>query len=256
MTSTLVIQSHTDPLPHVWLRRCIETVQQWCHQNNYQYRWMGDELLDGLEQSLLKKVEDQIVVASDLGRLHAIRTGLETHDRVVWLDTDFLVFDATNFVLPSANDNPLNYRVGREVWVQEDQTNPAKLKAYVKVHNAFLLFDRGNSFLDFYIEHATKMLRECTGKIPPQFIGPKLLTAIHNVIGCPVLETAGMLSPSVIDDLLSDGERCCALNLMHKRSQSNLAGANLCSSLVGQSSESERNMNRLIDLLLSLPDGL
>jgi hypothetical protein len=67
-----------------------------------------------------------------------------------------------------------------------------KLRAYVKVRNAFLMFRKGNHFLDFYTATAQRLLRLNQGSMPPQFIGPKLLTALHNVAICPVMETAGM----------------------------------------------------------------
>ena len=65
--------------------------------------------------------------------------------------------------------------------------------------------------------------------MPPQFIGPKLLTAIHNVIQCPVQETAGMLSPAVIQDIVNGGGD--AIDLFIKKSPTNIHAANLCSSL-------------------------
>ena len=39
--------------------------------------------------------------------------------------------------------------------------------------------------------------------MPAQFIGPKLLTALHNIALFPVVETASMLSPAEIRDLLA-----------------------------------------------------
>lgn len=255
MSSTLVIQSHRDPLPFAWLKSCITSVKNWSTESGYHYRWLGDELLAPVSDNIRAKTKALPVIASDLGRLYALREGLKTYERAVWLDADFLIFDPENFRLPAAENMPLDYLLGREVWVQSDPERPNKLKTYTKVHNAFLLFDRTantntNSFLEFYLSHAKKLLIECNGNIPPQFIGPKLLTAIHNVVGCPVFEQAGMLSPAVIDDLLSNGTLCCALNLMLKRSSTSLAGANLCSSLTDDSQASETKMAKLVHQLL------
>ena len=254
--STLVIQSHTDPVPYEWLTRCIESVRKWSDANQFDYRWIGDELFDEVDPKIIEKVGEQKVIATDLARLYALKQGLETYDRVIWLDADFLVFEPEKFLLPSPENLPMKYMVGREVWVQQDQEHVGKLKCYVKVHNAFLMFDRDNSFLDFYIEHARRLLLDCEGSIPPQFIGPKLLTAIHNVVGCPVLETAAMLSPEVIDGLLSEDDKSSALELFLKRSKVRPAGTNLCASLVGQRENSNRKMMRLIDLLISVDNPL
>ena len=249
--STLVIQSHTHPLPYQWLERCIESVRKWSDENQFDYQWIGDELFGLINPKIMDKVGEQKVIATDLARLYALKEGLETHDRVVWLDADFLIFSPEKFLLPNPENLPLKYMVGREVWVQQDQQYPSKLKCYVKVHNAFLMFDRGNSFLDFYIEHAEKLLSECEGPMPPQFIGPKLLTAIRNVIGCPVLETAGMLCPEVINDLLSENGRNDALELFLNKSKVYPAGANLCISSVHRKDISHQQLVSLIDLLIN-----
>ena len=85
------------------------------------------------------------------------------------------------------------------------------------------------------------------GSMPPPFIGPKLLTALHNIVQCPVLETAGMLSPLVIRDLLQGGGK--ALDLFFRKSPVEIYGANLSASLVAKEGFSEGDMNRLIELL-------
>jgi hypothetical protein len=158
-------------------------VSDWCALNSYEYRFLGDELFEGVPGVLLEKTQDQVVIASDLARLRVLQDALnEGYQAVVWLDADFLIFNAAAFVLP---DSP--YAVGREVWVQQD--NNDKLRVYNKVHNAFLMFRQGNSFLDFYAETAQRLLARNQGMVPPQFIGPKLLTALHNVAVLPVLET-------------------------------------------------------------------
>lgn len=245
MPHTLVIQSHRTPLPYAWLTRCLDSVRGWCESNRFAYRFLNDELFDGVQADLLEKVAHQKVIASDLARLkvlqQALREGFET---VLWLDADFLVFDPDNFVLP---DSP--YAVGREVWVQHDKL--AKLKVYKKVHNAFLMFRRGNGFLDFYAETAERLLRQNQGGMPPQFIGPKLLTALHNVCQMPVMESAGMLSPLVIKDIVQgEGE---ALKRFVGQSPQPIAGANLCLSSREREEVSNAGMEQLIGLLTGKP---
>jgi len=255
-SKTLVIQSQSQPLPFTWLQSCLESVIDWCKSQDYEYRFYGDELFEFVDPILVKKFSDQTVIVTDLARLLAIRESLnQDYDRVLWLDADVLIFSPEQFQLPEIWELPEGYMVGREVWVQASLDTPPKLKAHVKVHNAFLLFDRGNSFLDFYIDQAERFLRQCSNDVPPQFIGPKLLTALHNVIQCPVMESAGMFSPEVIKDLLSGDERTGALELMHKRSSSPVAAANLCSSLVGEKGNrvelSHAQMKQLIAKLLA-----
>lgn len=219
----------------------MDTVRLWCTNNAIDYRFLYDELFDCLDSGLLDKLSRHRVIASDLARLKVLRAALDDGaDAVVWLDADFLVFDQENFALPDAP-----YAVGREVWVQHDQRG--KLKAYKKVHNAFLMFCQGNAFLDFYIETAERLLRKQEGGIPAQFIGPKLLTAIHNICQLPVMESAGMLSPLVIRDLLQGGGE--ALRMFHAKSPAPLAGANLCASSCDSGEVNGDEMGRLVDVL-------
>lgn len=240
--NTLVIQSHRSPLPYPWIQRCLASVSQWCVLNGYEYRFIGNELFDCLPPALNDRRYLPTVVASDLARLLTLNDALnEGYETVVWLDADFLIFNFSEFAIP---DQP--YALGREVWVQNDKND--KLKVYKKIHNAFLMFRRGNSFLSFYAETAERLLLLNQGAMPPQFIGPKLLSALHNVAQLPVMETAGMLSPMVIHDVIHT--RGPALNLFLQHSVQDLAGANLCVSSCESNDVSEREMELLIDALV------
>ncbi len=171
---TLVIQSHRQPLPYSWLAPCVDSVQSWAKQQNYDYQFIDDALFDTLPPWVLEKTSAQKVIASDLARLKCLQQFLTAgYQRVVWLDADFLVFAPDNFQLPESSQLTERYALGREIWVQpkpdeqKAEQEPAKnkatkFKAYKKVHNAFLLFDaqfgQRNSFLDFYTTHAERLL--------------------------------------------------------------------------------------------------
>lgn len=241
MPRTLVIQSHRSPLPYAWLETCLRSVRGWCELNGYEYRFIGDELFDPVPATLLKKTSEQRVIATDLARLLTLQSALEEgYDCVVWLDADYLIFNPAEFILPEQPS-----AVGREVWVQHDRSD--KLKVYKKVHNAFLMFRRDNSLLDFYSDTASRLLAANKGPMPAQFIGPKLLSALHNVVSLSVLESAGMLSPMVIRDLLQgSGE---ALELFSLHSPMPITAANLCVSSCDSKQISEQQMKSVIDLL-------
>lgn len=242
MSNTLVIQSHRSPLPYSWLNQCLGSVRRWCELNQYEYQFLGDELFDGIPADLREKLNGLKVVASDLARLNVLHVALsQGYETVVWLDADFLIFNPEKFVLPDDN-----CAVGREVWVQLDEQN--KLKVYKKVHNAFLMFRQGNCFLPFYTETAERLIRKNQGGIPPQFVGPKLLTALHNVIHLPIMELAGMLSPQVNKEIVQGGGE--ALNLFNKHSPCPIAGANLCISSREKDDLTCADMEQLITILL------
>jgi len=243
MPATLVIQSHRLPLPYAWLQPCLDSVASWAQAKGYDYQFLDDQIFDLLEPELVEKTRAQPVITSDLARLKSLQQGLlEGYACVIWCDADFLIFKADKFNLPQAD-----FALGREVWVQPGEQG--KLRAYIKVHNAFMMFRQGNHFLDFYTDTAQRLLRLTQGGMPPQFIGPKLLTALHNIVICPVMESAGMLSPAVIRDLLAGGGK--ALDLLHDKSPVSLAGANLSSSLTEREGITEAQMESLVQYLLS-----
>ncbi|WP_405236251.1 hypothetical protein [Lentisalinibacter orientalis] len=242
MRRTLVLQSHRDPLPAPWLTRCLASVEAWAGAAGYDYRYIDDELFDPVPDHLRERLRGQPVVASDLARLLALRAALdEGFEAAVWCDADFLVFDPERLALPAES-----YAVGREVWIEG--RGPGRTpRARVKVHNAFLLFRRGNPFLDFCIDAVERLLGAHSGPYPPQFVGPKLLTALHNIVGFPVAERAGMLSPPVIRDLAAGGGPC--LDLFRARSPEPAAGANLCASLAGGREMADSQVNEAITRL-------
>lgn len=242
-SSILVFQSHKDPLPYRWLRLCLDSVRDWAESCEFDYRFVNDEtLFNAVPMALLEKTASQKVIATDLARLRLLQAGLEAgYQAVIWCDADFLIFNPDNFNLPD-----FDYALGREVWVQSDEVG--KLKAFNKVHNAFLMFRQGNHFLDFYADTAERLLRLNQGGMPPQFIGPKLLTALHNIVKCPVMETAGMLSPLVIRDLLDGGGK--ALDLFRLKSRVEIYGANLSCSLIDREGLDEIDVIQLIEVLI------
>ena len=245
MRTTLVVQSHRNPLPYAWLRFCLDTVADWARENDFDYQFVGDELFDPVEPELLEKIGDRRVIATDIARLQLLRQGLANgYECVVWCDADFLIFDPGNFDLPRGD-----CAFGREIWVQRDDRGG--LRAYPKLHNAFLLFRRGNPVLDFYLDTAQRLLRLNQGGMPPQFIGPKLLTALHNIACFPVFDRAGMLSPPVMRDILSGGGP--ALDLFLQKSPCPPAAANLSSSLIEAESFTQAEMATLIRTLLKDP---
>ncbi len=242
MNATVVIQSHRAPLPQAWLEPCLESVRDWAAARDFDYRFVGDELFASIAPAIRAKTREQLVIAADLGRLHQLGQALaDGYACAIWCDADFLIFAPDAFELPETA-----FALGREVWVQDEA---GRLKVYRKVHNAFLMFRRGNAFLDFYADSAARLIGLNRGGMPPQFIGPKLLTALDNLVQCPVMEAAGMLSPRVLEDILAGGGP--ALTLMLERSDIAPAGANLSASLAAASGLDDARMQAVIDRLLA-----
>ncbi len=242
---TLVLQSHRLPLPHAWLGACIDSVRDWCRLRGYRHEFLDSGFFDPVPTALLEKTRDRPVIASDLARLRWLQHFRDRgHERVLWMDADVLVFDPERLVLP---DGPS--AVGREVWIDRDRRG--RLKAWRKVHNAFLSFGPGDSLLDFYADSAERLLAEADGPMPAQFIGPKLLTALHSLSRFPVLETAALFSPLLLRDLLDDDAAAGAIDLFTQHSDAAPAAANLCCSSVNGGQLDDARMQQAVDRLLA-----
>lgn len=242
MPETLILQSHTQPLPYSWLNDCLASVRQWAHSQSYDYRFIDDELFEVLPVDLAFLHGTYPVIASDIARLTWLSKFLQQgYQRVIWMDADFLIFDQAF----SLSDDDVCF--GREVWIQPDKKTG--LKVYKKIHNAFLQFSQGNAFLDFYIHSATQIVRRFTGHMPAQLVGPKLLSAFHNIVSFPVNETAAVLSPVLIQGLLNDDDE--VIKTWKKHSQVSPHAVNLCASSCVRGELSEADMQRVIALLTS-----
>lgn len=239
--TTCVLQSHRSPLPHAWLARCLKSVSDWARSRGFSYHFLGDELFDALPEDLVQRTDLSPVIKSDLARLRVAQAWLGEYDTVIWLDADVWV------VAPDHLDVPVGQScVGRENWVQRD--NQGKWRNFRKVHNAAMVFHRGDSLLAFYADTAERLLRANQAAMPAQFIGPKLLSSLHNTAQLSVWESVGMMSPWVGLDLLgaSDGR---ALKMMREAHQTPVAALNLCSSSCQRGELSDDQMSAIIDVL-------
>ena len=176
----------------------MDSVQAWAGMVGAEYRFLDDALFQYLPDGLRHKLLTQKIIATDLARLFWAQAVLDSGaDRVIWIDADVLVFDPSALVPADTG-----HAFGREVWVQGSLSRP---KAYRKIHNAYMLFTRGDPVLPFYLHTATRMADKVTLPVVPQFIGPKLLTALHNIADFTVEERVGMISPMAAQDSIKGG---------------------------------------------------
>ena len=232
MTDTVVIQSYrTDNVPD-WIDTCQASVRDWAAVRGWDYRFVGDEILDLVPDWYQQRAQGRMPVITDLGRLILARETLQAGSpAAIWVDADVMIFDAHQFTVDIAFD----YAFCREIWVQPGASGG--LKIYRNVHNAVCLFRQGNPMLEFYIHACQSVMKrvqtEGAGGVPNQIVGTKLLTAMHNIVGFPLLDDVGMASPLVLRDLAVGGG--AALDRLQTESPSPLKAINLCGSLVGQS---------------------
>lgn len=247
--STVVLQSHTSPLPHDWLAPCLASVRHWAESAGYEYCFVGDELFDLLSKDERLVCAQQPVVASDLARLRLAQNALrDGATRVVWCDADSLVVAPQKLELAADG-----CAFGRELWLQEAVKNRgSRPRLYRKIHNAFMQFTENDPVLDFYEFAATRMLAKhalgaSNQPMVAQFLGPKFLSHLHNVVDFQVLEHAQVISPLLARALLERTPRL--IERYRDAWQRPLAIANLCASEVLRGNLDDKQMQRLIDML-------
>lgn len=220
---TLVIQSQKPERLSGWQGACCESVQRWAKGHGFNYSLLDDALFDGVPAELREKFAGQPVVLSDLARLLQMQLALyRGYDRVIWCDADLLIFDDFE---PAADPESF----GRECWLQ---SAGAGIKSYRKIHNAWMSFDKNSVVLDFYRNRAEALLRIVEAPVVPQFIGPKLLTAWHNIVPFAVEERVGMLSPLATNALLTGNKK--VLNVQRDGHALPLCAVNLSASCEGK----------------------
>ena len=222
---------------------------------NWSYRFLDDALFEYVPDRIHTKLTGQLSMAADIVRLAWAKTVFADNkdlDRIIWFDADIFVFAPTLFDV----EDRLDFAVGRQIWIQPGQDN--KLKIYRQVHNAVLVITRQSPVPDFLLHSIITMADRMDRISSPQMLGPKMLTALHNIVGFDAIENVGMASPLVLRDLAArDG---LALRALLKESTTPLAALNLCSSYRDQTVDGvscgDALYNQVLDYLSSQPDGL
>lgn len=221
---------------------CLGSVREWANRRGYSYRFTGDDIFGVVPDWYLEKAGDRKQIATDFARLVFLQKALdeEGFDQAVWCDADLLVLDPE---MQLAFEDSCAF--GQEVWVQVD--GKGKLRTKRNVHNALCVFRRGCSVLPFLIRCSLSLMERVDPDfLVPQFVGPKLLNALHPLANFSLLPQVGALSPAVVADLLTGGGE--ALGLMKRQSTVPLQAVNLCASL-----HDESDATRLVKILKADP---
>jgi hypothetical protein len=220
---TLVIQSCSERQRLSWMRSCLASVAQWSEARGYDYRFVGDEIFDVVPHWYRAKVGAKLPVATDYGRLVLMRDALASgYDEVVWFDADLLIFDQA---MALAFEGTCAF--GHEVWIQP---RDGRFEARRNVHNAVCVFRKGCPVLPFLLHTVESLVRRVDANhIAPQFVGPRLLNALHPLADFALLPQVGALSPEVVADLVAG--QGPALELLRKEARVPLQAANVCASV-------------------------
>lgn len=229
---TVLCQSYRTHDVAPWVRRALESARAWADAQGWAYRFEDDALLERVPPWYHDRIGRRLPVITDLGRLLWMRELLnEGYDRAIWIDADVVVFDPQGFRLTMEEDDLF----GSEVWIQPSAAGV--LQARRNVHNAILAFNKNTVFLDFYIQACLRLVGKLDeqrqgGGVPAQFVGPKLLSALNNILQLPMTDSVAMASPLVLRDIAFGGG--AALELLMARTEGDIYAVNLCHSYQGR----------------------
>lgn len=224
LKENLVFQSYrTSSVPES-IKICQQSVRDWAATSRYSYQHIGDEFFEIVPDWYIKRCDGEKLPITDLARLlWAKQFLLDGWRRVIWIDSDVIIFDGDkiNFELP------YSYALNREIWLWREER-----KRYVyrrAINNCAMMFEAVDGFLTFYIDACLRLAKEKLGPIYRTDMGPKLLSAIIPSAKCPLVEGIGLFSPLVLWDLADQNIESF---LIHSTLWGgDIGGANLCGSL-------------------------
>lgn len=241
-----IIQSFREHDVPSWIQTCLASVRDWADYHDYGYEFVGDALLDRVPVWYREKAGDKIPVVTDLARLLWAQSCLDRDeaDILVWLDADTYILAPEELTVDMCGDNCV---LGREYWLQRDKKGKPRL--YNNVHNAYCAFKKGSPVLPFLIYTVERLMTKVDGNfIAPQFVGPKLLTSLHNTVGFSIDPRFGAISPMLAKALVESDQSL--LSALGERDVPMLA-ANLSHSL-----SDEIHHEDLMAVFASRPHGI
>ncbi len=226
MPRTIVYQSfRTSDVPP-WIETCMRSAREWAASRGFEYRFFDDAFFELCPAWYRERVEGNVLLMSDLARLVAARGMLdEGFERAIWVDADLLVFAPEAFQV----DTGENFAFNTELWVSREQ---GKFIGWRRVNNAVCTFDRGNAFLDFYIDACQRIVRQSAEPLSRLSVGTHFLSGLHKLTPLPLIGSVGTFNP-ILMELLVRGD-LEPLRAYRKHFGRPIGAANLCGSFRGQ----------------------
>lgn len=222
MKSILLQSLYAPPWPE-WIAICLSQTENWAARAGCDYHLMGDDELFGENPGWFTRAcQRRILPQTDLGRLLAMRRALRRgYDRVIWLDADVLIFDAS-FDLA-------NEVMAREAWVSHATNGGFRVTR--GVNNSVMAFVAGSAVLPAYIDAALGVAAGWRGETPDQrALGPDLLATRPEARAAVLAPDAAMFSP-MLTAALARGD-AGPLRAHAAIWRGPVRAANLCSSLI------------------------
>lgn len=161
------------------------------------HRFMGDELFEIVPRPWRQLAGPEKLPITDYARLLWMRQLHEQgHQRVVWLDADILMLDAS--FMPPHGDF-----MCRELWFFID--SKGQIRHFDAVNNCAMSFEAESPLLAWYLE-ACRVAPEAA-PLPKLALGPDILRQRDLTHRLPRIDSIPTLSPFLIEAVQRDDER-------------------------------------------------
>jgi hypothetical protein len=239
---TVVYQSFRTRGVPPWVEACLQSTRAWATSRGCEHRFFDDAFFDFCPPWYRQRVGENILLMSDLARLVAARELLaEGFERAIWIDADVLIFAPDAFDLKADVDDA-SFALNTELWVAREQ---GQFVGWRRVNNAVCRFDRGNAFLDFYIDACQRIVRQTTEPLDRLGVGTAFLTPLHQLVPLPLIRGVGTFNPLLMEHLSRGNLE--PLRAYRKFFDHPIAAANLCGSLRGQTCQGVRMDDAVYD---------
>lgn len=192
--STVILQSYRTERVEPLVALAMATVRQWAALRDYAYVFLDDAFFDVVPLDFRARTGGAIWQMADLALLLQLKRLLETYERAIWIDADFVVLDAAAFHPPVEQ----SIFFCREYWLSDETaTDFSHLDIQGQVNNSICGFGRGEPFLEWFTQETLRVTMRAPDSINWNTtpIATRILTRVHSKTGIPLYEHAGILSP-------------------------------------------------------------
>lgn len=234
-SDTIVIQTFRNHAAPAWIKRGLDSVQNWARLHGYDYSLAGDEFYDLCGPEYLGRGGKNPQAITNLARLVATRQRLDAgYQRVIWMDADIFVFDPARLVFDFPSESvTTGYAFGHEVWLSLDLAGVMHVSP-PQAHNAATFFTQGAVDLDILIT----LIRHIDAKrqiFSNYQTGVNLIRGLQYCFMFPTFSHVGVFSPILLRALAERDEK--VLRVYGEAYRYQAYAGNLCLSLQESATE-------------------
>lgn len=192
MPDTIVLQAWDEPPIPEWIDRCLASVRYWSSIQQFAYKFVPRGLRERAPQWFRNRCGSRQGPVADLARLLLMQDLFDQgYGKVIWIDSDVLVFDAARLRIDSAQGMLALYQA-----VPAHSPGAAALAA---VNGSVLAAERNHPVFNFYRHAVEDSVRNLHGdEMAPDLAGSALLTSIARIAPIDCLTAVGQRAPGML----------------------------------------------------------